>query len=181
MSETTNLKLFKQDNPTTNTNNFDIEKTLNENWDKLDENAGTTNKKLESLEKVDSTTNETITAIQEEQTTQNENIEKNAEGIAQNKKDVDEELTKIKKENSLLKSQIPTGTASGNSIHLEDSSNMDFEWKLRGGSRHERKIRRSKRAVEKTNLAVNMQYRKAFKKAAMPDKRKEKMAVNSLA
>lgn len=97
MSETTNLKLFKQDNPTTNTNNFDIEKTLNDNWDKLDENAGTTNKKLESLEKVDSTTNETITAIQEEQTTQNENIEKNAECIAQNKKDVDEELTKIKK------------------------------------------------------------------------------------
>lgn len=137
MSETTNLKLFKQDNPTTNTNNFDIEKTLNENWDKLDENAGTTNKKLESLEKVDSTTNETITTIQEEQTTQNENIEKNAEGIAQNKKDVDEELTKIKKENSLLKSQIPEGHASGNNIHLGDSSNMDFEWKLRGGSYQE--------------------------------------------
>lgn len=137
MSETTNLKLFKQDNPTTNTNNFDIEKTLNDNWDKLDENAGTTNKKLESLEKVDSTTNETITAIQEEQTTQNENIEKNAEGIAQNKKDVDEELTKIKKENSLLKSQIPEGHASGNNIHLEDSSNMDFEWKLRCESRQE--------------------------------------------
>ena len=135
MSETTNLKLFKQDNPTTN--NFDIEKTLNDNWDKLDENAGTTNKKLESLEKVDSTTNETITAIQEEQTTQSENIEKNAEGIAQNKKDVDEELTKIKKENSLLKSQIPEGHASGNSIHLEDSSNMDFECKLRSESRQE--------------------------------------------
>lgn len=137
MSETTNLKLFKQDNPTTNTNNFDIEKTLNDNWDKLDENAGTTNKKLESLEKVDSTTNETITAIKEEQTIQNENIEKNAEGIAQNKKDVDEELTKIKKENSLLKSQIPEGHASGNSIHLEDSSNMDFECKLRSESRQE--------------------------------------------
>lgn len=28
MSETTNLKLFKQDNPTTNTNNFDIEKNI---------------------------------------------------------------------------------------------------------------------------------------------------------
>lgn len=109
MSETTNLKLFKNDNPTTNTNNFDIEKTLNDNWDKLDENAGSTNEK----------------------------IEKNAEGIAQNKKDVDEELTKIKKENSLLKSQIPTGTASGNSIHLGDSSNMDFEWKLRCESRQE--------------------------------------------
>lgn len=51
MSETTNLKLFKQDNPTTNTNNFDIEKTLNENWDKLDENAGTTNKKTRKFRK----------------------------------------------------------------------------------------------------------------------------------
>lgn len=78
-----------------------------------------------------------IEAIKEEQTTQNENIEKNAEGIAQNKKDVDEELTKIKKENSLLKSQIPEGHASGNSIHLEDSSNMDFECKLRSESRQE--------------------------------------------
>ena len=52
-----------------------------------------------------------------------------------------------------------------------------------GTGRHERKIRRSKHAVEKTNLAVNMQYRKAFKNAAMPDKRKrkEKMAAKSLA
>lgn len=37
MSETTNLKLFKHDNPATNTNMFDIEKALNENWDKIDE------------------------------------------------------------------------------------------------------------------------------------------------
>lgn len=154
MSETTNLKLFKQDNPTTNTNNFDIEKTLNENWDKLDENAGTTNKKLESLEKVDSTTSETITAIQEEQTTQNENIEKNAEGIAQNKKDVDEELTKIKKENKLLKAQIPEGQASGNDIHLEDSSNMPFEWRLNGGSRQKTRSGKNVINVKTTVLST---------------------------
>lgn len=51
-----------------------------------------------------------------------------------------------------------------------------------GSSRHERKIRMSKQTVEKTNLAVNEQYRKAFKKAAMPDKkkRKERMAGNRL-
>ena len=85
-----------------------------------------------------------IEAIKQEQTTQRENIEKNAEGIAQNKKDVDEELTKIKKENSLLKSQIPTGTASGNNIHLEDSSNMDFEWKLRCESRQETRSGKNK-------------------------------------
>ena len=54
------------------------------------------------------------------------------------------------------------------------------EVEFKGTGRHERKIRRSKRAVEKTNLAVNMQYRKAFKKAAMLDKRKEKMAADSL-
>lgn len=122
--------------------------SFNERADKVEEANTEISKNIEAL-KTDNETNktaiselkettaqnnETITAIQEEQTTQNENIEKNAEGIAQNKKDVDEELTKIKKENSLLKSQIPTGTASGNSIHLEDSSNMDFEWKLRGES-----------------------------------------------
>lgn len=42
MSETTNLKLFKNDNPSTNTDEFDIENSLNENWDKLDEEVGNT-------------------------------------------------------------------------------------------------------------------------------------------
>ena len=37
MSETTNLKLFKHDNPETNKNLFDVTKSLNENWDKIDE------------------------------------------------------------------------------------------------------------------------------------------------
>ena len=154
MSETTNLKLFKQDNPTTNTNNFDIEKTLNNNWDKLDENAGTTNKKLESLEKVDSTTNETITAIQEEQTTQNENIEKNADDIQQNKAETDEEIAKLKEENKLLKSQIPEGQASGNDIHLEDSSNMPFEWRLNGGSRQKTRSGKNVINVKTTVLST---------------------------
>ena len=36
MSETTNLKLFKHDNPSTNKNLFDITKSLNDNWDKID-------------------------------------------------------------------------------------------------------------------------------------------------
>lgn len=36
MSETKNLKLFKNDDPENNTNKFDITKSLNENWDKLD-------------------------------------------------------------------------------------------------------------------------------------------------
>lgn len=40
MSETTNLKLFKHDNVSTNTNPFDIETALNDNWDKIDDFAG---------------------------------------------------------------------------------------------------------------------------------------------
>ena len=40
MSETTNLKLFKHDNPETNTEKFNVDKALNENWDKIDEGIG---------------------------------------------------------------------------------------------------------------------------------------------
>lgn len=110
---------------------------ISKNVEALKTDNKTNKTAISELKETTAQNNETITAIQEEQTTQNENIEKNAEGIAQNKKDVDEELTKIKKENSLLKSQIPEGHASGNNIHLGDSSNMDFEWKLRCESRQE--------------------------------------------
>lgn len=110
---------------------------ISKNVEALKTDNETNKTAISELKETTAQNSETITAIQEEQTTQNENIEKNAENIAQNKKDVDEELTKIKKENSLLKSQIPEGHASGNSIHLEDSSNMDFECKLRSESRQE--------------------------------------------
>ena len=40
MSETANLKLFKHDNPSTNTNPFDVEQALDDNWDKIDDFAG---------------------------------------------------------------------------------------------------------------------------------------------
>ena len=50
MSETTNLKLFKHDNPSTNENQFDVNKALNQNWDKLDEFAGEVNDKVIEIE-----------------------------------------------------------------------------------------------------------------------------------
>ena len=96
MSTTTNLKLFKHDNPTTNTNQFDVEKALNENWDKLDKNAGEVASKIQTLE---NTTN--------------------AKDTSQ-----DTEIEVLKAENALLKSQIPSATVVGESIHLDDSSNM---------------------------------------------------------
>ena len=54
MSQTPNLNLFKHDNPSTNTNPFDIETSLNEDWDKIDTVVG---------------------EIQEEQTKQNKDIQ----------------------------------------------------------------------------------------------------------
>lgn len=135
MSETTNLKLFIHDDPETNMDKFDVEKAVSQNWINVDDYAETVNEKIENLEKADNTTNEAITEIQEEQLAQNTSIEKNTTDIEQNKANADEEFTKLKEENNVLKEQIPTGTASGNNIHLEDSSNMDFEWTLRGGSK----------------------------------------------
>ena len=99
MSTTTNLKLFKHDNPTTNTDQFDVEKALNENWDKLDENAGEIANKIQTLE---NTTNEKYTSQ-------------------------DTEIQALKAENTLLKSQIPSATVVGRTIHLDNSSNMQCQ------------------------------------------------------
>ena len=96
MSTTTNLGLFKHDNPTTNTNQFDVDKSLNQNWDKLDKNAGEVASKIQTLE---NTTN--------------------AKDTSQ-----DAEIETLKAENTLLKSQIPSATVVGETVHLEDSSNM---------------------------------------------------------
>lgn len=75
MSTTTNLGLFKHDNPETNTNQFDVSKALNENWDKVDKNAGEVETKTTALEK-DNTTNKTdIANIKQEQVEQNTELE----------------------------------------------------------------------------------------------------------
>ena len=52
--ETENLKLFKWDttSETDLNNKFDIEKTLNENWEKLDINVGNIQEELESLRNI---------------------------------------------------------------------------------------------------------------------------------
>ena len=52
------------------------------------------NERAGKVEEANTEISKNVEVLQEEQTTQNENIEKNAEDIAQNKKDVDEELTK---------------------------------------------------------------------------------------
>lgn len=153
MSETTNLKLFKHDNPSTNTNPFDVEQALNENWDKIDtavgdlQNNNDSNKKdiadlknrVTEIENDLETVQTDITNIKAEQTTQNNNIEANstaietnAEAIEQNKEDI----TDLQAENANLRAQIPTGTAAGEEISLSDSAEMELvDFGLQGNSK----------------------------------------------
>ena len=50
MSQTTNLGLFKHDNPATNTNAFDVKSALNDNWDKIDEEVGDIDNNIVTIE-----------------------------------------------------------------------------------------------------------------------------------
>lgn len=50
---------------------------------------------------------------------------------------VQSENEALKAENKLIKEQIPSSSASGNSIHIEDSGTLDFDWKINGGHKQE--------------------------------------------
>lgn len=55
MSETTNLRLFKHNEPLeTNENQFDVDLALNQNWDKIDDAYGNLNTDIENLQTNDS-------------------------------------------------------------------------------------------------------------------------------
>ena len=49
----------------------------------------------------------------------------------------DKKIAELEKENIKLRNQIPNGQASGNNIHIEDSSDLEFKWKLKGGHNQE--------------------------------------------
>lgn len=57
----------------------------------------------------------------------------NAEELINKVEQVQAENEALKAENKLIKEQIPSASVSGNSVHIEDSSNLNFDWKIRGG------------------------------------------------
>ena len=65
-------------------------------------------------------------------------------------KQVQAENESLKAENKLIKEQIPSATASGNNIHIEDSGSLDFEWKIRGG--HKQKTREGYNLLDLSNF-----------------------------
>lgn len=57
----------------------------------------------------------------------------NAKELINKVEQVQAENETLKAENKLIKEQIPSANASGNSVHIEDSGTLDFNWKIKGG------------------------------------------------
>lgn len=63
-------------------------------------------------------------------------------------------LKQLQEENEELKNQIPSANVSGNSIHIEDSSDLEFDWKIRGG--HKQEVREQKLKTYKNITNINL-------------------------
>lgn len=128
MSITKNLGLNKHDNVQTNTDAFDIEKYLNDNWDIIDNSTGEITKNIgENLEKINTN-------------------EKNIETISTNVTGIITDISNLKEENERLRKDLQSsqivGQASGESINLNDSSNARF-LKFGIGGNHKQETTRS--------------------------------------
>lgn len=131
MSQTTNLKLFKHDNPSTNQNQFDIDESLNKNWDKIDNFVGGINTRIEQTERNIKTVEQNleeqgskITALETADSTNREDIIK-----------LKQECVKLKQENTELKNQIPSGKSEiSENITLKDSSDLECKVNVQGNS-----------------------------------------------
>ncbi len=123
MSETDFLKLKKHDNVETNTEKFDIENYLNGNWDKINENAKKVNTDISNI---NSKNKEQETNIEQLQ----ENTETSSNKIAQLEKELKEA------QEDFYQASI-RGQASGEYIHVEDSSNCRAKIEISGNSEQE--------------------------------------------
>lgn len=114
MSETKHLKLYKHDEPLeSNENAFDIDKALNKNWDKVDENS-------EAIEK-------DISNIKDEQKKLNEDIESNKTINEENSNSI----------NAVLNA-MPTAKGEGEQVTLENTIDFKFKkFKVKGNSKQE--------------------------------------------
>lgn len=96
--------------------------------------------KVSNITKDITTINKNIEDIDKKNNEQDTKIKTNETDIADIKKvniKQDNNIKELQTENEQLKNQIPNGTASGNSIHIEDSSDLEFKWGLNGGHKQE--------------------------------------------
>ena len=154
MAETTNLKLFKHDNPSTNDAEFDIDNALNENWDIIDETFGTANNvikdlqiNVEDLNSENDKQNEDIETLKTDNDTNKENIETNASNIEKNTKDIElnteniqtntEDINTLKTQKEELEKEVQslkedaklnslTEDNEGELVHIDNSTGARF-------------------------------------------------------
>ena len=141
MSETTNLKLKKHDNPETNTEKFDIENYLNGNWDKIDKNVGEVNTNISN-----------INSKNKEQDTNIKQLQGNTETSSNKIAELEKELKEAKED--FYQSSI-RGQASGEYIHVEDSSNCRARIGIGGNSEQKMRSGKNKIEITKTTTTVN--------------------------
>lgn len=141
MSETTNLKLNKHDNPETNTEKFDVENYLNGNFDKIDEHAGEVNTNISN-----------INSKNKEQDTNIEQLQENTETSSNKIAELEKELKEAQED--FYQASI-RGQASGEYIHVEDSSNCRAKIGIGGNSEQETRSGKNKIEITKTTTTIN--------------------------
>lgn len=143
----TDIEGIKQEQATQNTNIQELQTDNTSNKAKIesleiknteqDTNIQKNTNEIKTINEKNKSQDTEITNIKSEQVTQNTNIQNNTEDIAAiNKKDTAQDklieqlqtkVVNLEAENVSLKNQIPSGEATGNPIHLSDSSDMKCE------------------------------------------------------
>lgn len=171
MSETTNLKLFKHDNPSTNENQFDIEEALNENWDKLDIAYGNLNTNKVDKEEgkglsTNDFTNELKTKLDSLENYDDTEIKQDISDIQKKDEQQDTEIENLKSENTELKAEnerlrkdidnnIPTTNGNGENITLEETTESRFtKFGIGGNSWQESRSGKNKFNIDYLNDTV---------------------------
>lgn len=138
MSETDFLKLKKHDNVETNTEKFDIENYLNGNWDKINENAKKVNTDILNINLKNKEQDTNIGQLQE-------NTKTSSNKIAELEKELKEAQEDFY-QNSIR------GQASGEYIHVEDSSNCRARIGISGNSEQETRSGKNKIDLAKCQI-----------------------------
>lgn len=174
MSKTTNLQLFKHDEPLeTNENDFDVGEALNDNWDILDTFAGQVNTKIQTLEKSmeEASTNldtlETnIETLQSNVTSLQTDNETNKQDIQDLQSEQETQNTAIEnntEELELLKNNLPDPitTEESEEITVKDAMNYYSELDVSGNSTQDTRSGKNKLKlsdVEETTSAGGITY-----------------------
>ncbi len=136
------------ENPSTNTNSFDVENYLSKNFEKTLEVVNNNADELVNLQTDNISNKEDITEIKVEQELQNNNIEK-----------IQLENKELKAENERLREDLNNvavvGQASGENITINDSSEARFEeLKISGNSWQETRSGKNKFDLDKVTASI---------------------------